>query len=366
MLAWLGLTLHQLKWQIKDLHATAALCDDTGYFYDLIRRAHAAAWQSLRGDAAVAMDYRLAADLMARFAEDLDPGGDYAAAHRASLPQQGVSARPQSLDATLTRLRVSPFPSLVIGVEGATEYVLVPRVLRLLGIAWDRNRIEIIDYGGTNRDLALLARYAAEPLLGREMQSGVLLDRPLTKFLVMADAEKKYKEAADRRYQRKLLLDSLTVNVPKDLQADYYNNTRLDRIVEIVTWGPRRPFEFAHFRDYELADAMCRIAWKPYPHERARLLHGLCMQRTRSAEPNVEEVFWPGSGLGKRELAEELWPVLERKIEQAIERGTPGPPVLRACRRAYEMLSASEGKPMMLRRRRRRTRSVPAADDKIT
>lgn len=156
MLAWLGLTVDQLRPQIMDLHATAALCDDTGYFYDLIRRAHAPAWQSLRGDAAVAMDYRLAADVLARFAEDLDPGGDYAAAHRAPLSQQGVSARPQPLDATLTRLRVSPFPSLVIGVEGATEYVLVPKVLRLLGIAWDRNRIEIIDYGGTDRDLSPL------------------------------------------------------------------------------------------------------------------------------------------------------------------------------------------------------------------
>lgn len=88
---------------------------------------------------------------------------------------------------------------------------------------------------------ATCPRYAAEPLLGREMRSGVLLDRPLTKFLVMADAETKYKEAADRHYQRKLLLDSLTVNVPKDLQADYYNNTRLDRIVEIVTWARGDP-----------------------------------------------------------------------------------------------------------------------------
>jgi hypothetical protein len=28
----------------------------------------------------------------------------------------------------LTGLRLSPYPSLVIGVEGATEYLIVPRV----------------------------------------------------------------------------------------------------------------------------------------------------------------------------------------------------------------------------------------------
>jgi hypothetical protein len=37
----------------------------------------------LQGDAAVAMDYRLTADILTRFAEDLKPGGDDAAAQHA-------------------------------------------------------------------------------------------------------------------------------------------------------------------------------------------------------------------------------------------------------------------------------------------
>jgi hypothetical protein len=90
---------------------------------------------------------------------------------------------------------------------------------------------------------------------------------------------RRYRPAADRRYQRKLLLDSLTVNVPKDLRSDYYINTKVGRIVEIVTWGRLR-FEFAHFTDRELADAMCKIAKAPYPHDRSRLIRGINMQRT--------------------------------------------------------------------------------------
>jgi hypothetical protein len=170
----------------------------------------------------------------------------------------------------------------------------------------------------------------------------------------MTDAEHRYATAADRRYQRKLLLDSLTVNVPKDVRSDYYINTRRDRVVEIVTWG-KLPFEFAHFSDRELADTMSSAAAVPYPYGRDRL-RGIHMQRTRSAAPNVEEVFWRGSGLTKPALADALWPVLEEKINTAIEQGKPGPPVMWACVRAYEMASVSVGLPMMLRRRRWRRR----------
>ena len=145
MRSWLDLSLDQIERGITSLITSAAFRDDTGDFYELIRRAKAKAWESLRGDAAAAMDSRLAADVLIRFAEELNPGADYAGAQHAPLSQQGLSARPESLDAALTNLRLSPFPALVIGVEGATEYLLVPRVMELLGIQWDHNRIRIVE-----------------------------------------------------------------------------------------------------------------------------------------------------------------------------------------------------------------------------
>jgi hypothetical protein len=199
----------------------------------------------------------------------------------------------------------------------------------------------------------LLARYAAEPLLGRDLGDYVVLDRPLTRFLVMTDAENKYRSPVDREKQRKLLLDSLTKYVPKDLTGDYYASSLRDRIVDIVTWG-RWPFEFANFTDRELAKAMIKIAHVPYPQGLERLIRNLKMQRLHDPEPNVEKVFWRGSGLKKVPLAEALWPVLERKVTNAIRRGTPGPPVMRACLRAYEMLVLSERVPIVLRRRPRK------------
>jgi hypothetical protein len=143
--------------------------------------------------------------------------------------------------------------------------------------------------------------------------------------------------------------------VPKDLRSDYYINTKRGRIVEIRTWG-KLPFEFAHFKDSELADAMLSIAKVPHPQGRAKLIDNLHMQRTRHPEPNVEKAFWRKSGLDKVPLADALWPVLERKISDAIRQGKLGPQVMQACVRAYEMASVSQGVSIMLRRRRWRPR----------
>jgi hypothetical protein len=97
----------------------------------------------------------------------------------------------------------------------------------------------------------------------------------------------------DRNYQRKLLLDSLTQNVPTDLRGDYYSNKPESRTVEIRTWG-RYPFEFAHFTDLQLAKTMMDNAKVPYPHAPARLVRAINMQRTHDPSPNVDDVFWRG------------------------------------------------------------------------
>src|SRR5258708_21487652 len=73
----------------------------------------------------------------------------------------------------------------LIKIELARKLGLVPRVMDLLGIQWDTNRIRIVDFGGTAKNPALLARYAVEPVLRRDVTSGVALDRPLTRLLVM-------------------------------------------------------------------------------------------------------------------------------------------------------------------------------------
>jgi hypothetical protein len=296
------------------------------------------------------MDYRLAADILDHFAEELGLEGRPSLEHTPPR-QQGLSSRSESLDAILTNLHLSPFPSLVLGVEGDTEWQIVPRVMDLLEVELDRNQIVMIDYGGTTKDLALLARYAGEPVLGKDYGDGVALERPITRFLILTDAENKYRTQKDRNYQRKLLLKSLTVNVPADLRGDYYSNKPDSRIVEIRTWG-KLPFEFSHFTDRQLADAMLRAADVRYSRGRAALITAINMQRTRDPSPNVDDVFWRGSRLKKAKLADALWPVLEKRIKRAVERDQQGPPIMRAIVRAYVMAAVPYRSNMMLQRKK--------------
>jgi hypothetical protein len=59
MLSWLGLSHEDIVNQAMDLRVMASGRDDLGDFYDLVRRASAQAWDSLRGDSLAAMDRRL-------------------------------------------------------------------------------------------------------------------------------------------------------------------------------------------------------------------------------------------------------------------------------------------------------------------
>jgi hypothetical protein len=79
-----------------------------------------------------------------------------------------------------------------------------------------------------------------------------------------------------------------------------------------MTWG-KLPFEFAHFTDGQLTDAMLSIARTPHPHDRATLVSGLHMQRTRSKAPDIEKLVWRNSRIKKPSLADALSPPWFRK-----------------------------------------------------
>jgi hypothetical protein len=351
MVGWLGLATAQVEAQAGDMRIDAAFRDDTGDFYDLIRRSSAKAWDTLRGDALNAMDFRLAADILDRFHEEAT-GSGAPSGWAVPLQHEGLSSPTHSLDAALTDLHLSPFPALVIGVEGETERRALPRVMELLGIELESNWIRIVEYGGTTKakHLSLLARFAAQPMLGRDLGSGTTLDRPVTRLLVLADAENDYATLADQRRQRKLLLDSIAQEIPSDLRRDLYNNSRRGRLVEIKTWG-KFPFEFAHFTDAQLAEALQSIAGAPHPGGRPGLIAAIRRERLTSS-PNIDDVNWRGRGrISKPDLADAMWPVLERRIKRAIKRGHKGPAIMQAAIRAYEMATVSWRVSTMLTRR---------------
>ncbi|MDQ6900091.1 MAG: hypothetical protein M3072_11380 [Candidatus Dormibacteraeota bacterium] len=344
-LSWLGVTSARVREQADQLRLAASAEDVLGDFYDIVRRAKSESWTTLRGEALTAMDDRVAADVLHRAVDENDAAA--MEPYRQPLSQQWLRDRPTSLDAALNDLHLSPHPPLVVGVEGETEQSILPKVFALLGIRNDPDFIRIENFGGTKKDLSLLARFAAAPSLGEAREDLVTLDRPVTRFLVLTDAENKYATAAKRRRQRILLLNSITHDVPPDLRADLYG--RPARMVEIRTWG-HYPFEFAHFTDAQLADAMLTIATKSHLHGRVGLIDDIRRQRTNRS-PNIEHA-WPQSGIRKLQLADAYWPLLERRIERAIAAGTHSPLIMAAAVRAYELALLSYRRTMGLRRRR--------------
>lgn len=356
-LRWIGLDRVGVAAAADQLRHLGAGIDPLGVFYDIVRRAEPEAWSTLSGDALIAMDYRMAAEVLDAFADDLGrPPPSETQLESTPMSTQRLTTRPRSIDAALTDLGLSPHPSLVVGVEGATEALILPRVFDQLGIPSDDNWIRIVDFGGADKDLANLAKYAASPLLGAARTDYVELDSPVTRFLVLVDAEGKYRDQVRRSRQRRILLDAIVGRLPLDFQGDLYR--RDARIVEVRSWG-NFPFEFAHFTDLQLAKALEAAAATPHPAGREGLLTALKMQRGRPA-PNVEKLWrehnWPGSGLSKTRLAEACWPILEAKIESAIASGSSGPPIMRAAVCAWDLASMPHRRKMALQRHTRRSR----------
>ncbi len=212
-LNWLGVSVDDVAAAADQLRFSANFDDVLGDLYDIVRRVNPATWWTMRGSALTAMEDRVAAQVLHQAAEDVI-GSPPPPPLPPPLSQQWLGMRPDSLDAALTSMRISPHPALVVAVEGETELEVLPKVFDLLGIRLEPTFIRIECFGGTGKDLSLMARFAAAPLLGRDHGTSVVMDRPVTRFLVLTDAENKYKTAADRRKQRILLLNSITKGPP--------------------------------------------------------------------------------------------------------------------------------------------------------
>ena len=231
---WLGVSRNDVAAQADQLRYDASFDDVLGDFYEIVRRANPRTWTTLRGRARTAMDDRVAAEMLHRAVEDGQ--GSSAAPAGPPLSQQWLSERPASLDSALTSLHISPHPPLVVGIEGETEELILPRVFDLLGIRNDPTFIRIETFGGTIKSLSLLARFASAPQLGADRQDYVVVDRPITRFLVLTDAENRYATEADRRRERLLLLDSIARGVPDE--CDHLNWPRFGLVSSRISAPP--------------------------------------------------------------------------------------------------------------------------------
>lgn len=360
-----GLKPEDLAATAGTLLSQAKFIDPLGTFYELIRQAHPSTWAGLRGDALQAMDYRIAAEVLLRALDDLG---------RTDLsmrpPRKGrmyvatlddrLEAEPEQLENMLARRGLSPRPALLLVLEGETETLLMPRVLaEVNGKPVPSTLIEPVDMKTITRDLDLLVRREAGPKLGDDIgNDAIIFVRPPTKILVAVDPEDKYAGKDDARKERDKLVRRLHESLPAGAQSKT-SLRQLRSLVDIVTWGTV-PWEFANFTNTELAKAIMRCITVPPGVTQRDLVNALEAERTiRKTSPNIRrspnvEVIrqsWPANAkFHKVELAEELWPVLRRKVRRNIASGKRlRVPAARVAAKALDMAREAPRRQVALR-----------------
>lgn len=328
----------------EQLLSRAKDIDPTGDWGDLIRRAPRRAWKTLKGDALVALDYRMAAEMLLQFRDDLDPNAEKpgsAASRTCWHPEdERLSAmRREPIDVTLAHLGVSPHPGVVLAVEGETEELLVPRVFDHLGLRRTPDLVRILCMRGGDRDLTLVAAATVAPILGERRSDGYDMIRPPTRLVIAVDRDAGWDTDAKVASRRNLILREVQKVV--EAQGAEPSPEDLASLVEIERW-PARCFEFAHFSPAELAAAMAAIHPTCGGLSTTELIARIVA--VRDANKDIKAV-WDADWIPKPTkpaLAEALWPVLKEKIDAAIrDAAVEVPPVADIVQHAYNLAQQS-------------------------
>lgn len=340
-LRWLGVRPAWLRDSAQGLLRHARSIDPLGDWFDLVREADPEWWGRLSGRARSAIDLRIAAEILLRYYDDLARAG-----RAAPLPADEPGARlvrtdfdrrlrpKRRLDELLTHFGLSPHPAVLLVLEGATEMLLVPRVMQLLGVRTSDDYIRVQDAEGVTTSISSLVAYAIAPR-GVLDDSGryIMLTRPLTRLVSVTDAEGPRATAAQRSEQRKTWVERMLRTLPTEQRTGEVRGS-LERLVHVLVWNRAgASFEFAHFSDRQIAvaiDALDRRPRRPALAKLTELVHKL-----RVCRGNLDNLL---HGTSKPELADALWPVLKSKIDRALTRGTDGHiPVVRVVDRAAEL-----------------------------
>lgn len=310
----------------------------------LMRRLPRDSWQYLKGPARQVMDLRTTAEILLRFYEDLaghgaaqplettPPGSSYPFTER-------LTDRPGSLDQDLMTAGLSPHYGAVLAVEGETEAIHAPGVLAMLGPADAEALVHITVLEGVDQNPVPMGALAATPKTTLKSEDGRYwwVMRPPTKFMVATDPEGKYYAPDKIAGTKTKILDMIRANLRvRGVQAD---DQELEALVDLRTWD-ESCYEFAHFTDGELADAIMTVHTTINGWTRDELVGALSYWRGQSKD--IKRVWESGkwdAALGrpdgkweyevsKPKLAEVLWPVLEAKIERArTDQTAPVPPI---------------------------------------
>ena len=229
------------------------------------------------------------------------------------------------------RFGISDRPTLVLAVEGQTEYEIANRVLEMMGYDPLASQIAIVSLDGIKADVKFLARAVAVPRLESDGDRYARLFSPLTSLMIVVDPEPPYESDESEETVKAAMIDSILGSLSPPLRSDAMRND-LVMILEVRRWPEE--FEFAHWNDRELADALQAISQTAAALAPEELRSHV--SKAREARNTIKSVWkkWRPHP-SKVELAHALWPALENRIRSAI---TPDEiPIVRVLREAIAM-----------------------------
>jgi hypothetical protein len=289
-----------------------------GEWSQLVARASTQSWEQLEGDALLALDLRIGAEILLLCYEDMAerdqappladrPGWSASKRRRLSQP-------PTPLDRSLSALGLSPHPGVVLVIEGETEELLVPRVRDRLRFDDSHGIVRPVVMRGSKAGLTKLVGFAAGPLIEKRQGEHWLLVKPPTRVFVAVDPDPPFDTQVNIDNERRKIIEEIVAVIRA--QGVDPERRQLESLVRIETWT-HSCFEFAHFDDEELATALeaSHRNCNGLGHQELAKAIGQC----RAHQVDIKQVWsnWRPKP-SKRAVAEQLWPTLERKVIAAL------------------------------------------------
>lgn len=320
----LGVTGTDLLRHADRLLSTAGWLDPLGPWSRVVRHAKPRQQEKLKGLARLCVDLRLAAETLLLFADDL---GEPAETNEGTLVADlgdRLGRHGASLDTDLQSVGVSPHPRVALLVEGETEVLMAEKILNHRGVGPRPDGLRIINMRGVSDQerVRKLAAHLATPIVTTTYPDRYRTLRPLCRIIVATDPEGPMEQPESLR--RKLVDDILRGLADQGIHD--VDESAISWLVEVRTWD--EPFEYEHFTDAEIADALVKVAPQGLPKNEAPEAF---LRRARVGRLNLEKL----RGLSKTALAEQLWPVLRARIDEARRESTELPPIASVVLHAY-------------------------------
>jgi hypothetical protein len=356
MQAWLAYPPEQIRQDAEWLLTRAHTVDPVGTDWSrLMRRAPAKSRKYLKDAALLALDARIAAEILLRFYEDLahrrqaEPLPDLSVYKGWHPLHERLSNHPETLDDDLVCLGISPHPRVVLALEGETEMYHAPLVWRVLGFSEAPELMRLLKLGGTSQDLTKVAAVTAAPLVGGQVRADAWkLIKPYTRLFVAVDPDSPFTTPERVAAEKTKIINEIR-GVLKAQGVTRPNSAELDELVEIRVWDAPC-YEFAHFTDDELADGLIEVHPTIDGWTRDELVEALSYWRAKKKD--IKRVWESGRWIepsksmtgrwepepSKVKLAEALWPTLLRKIHlYKTMQDAPVPPIVAVINDAYHV-----------------------------